>query len=91
MTKYVVQEGKMVKIQESVPEVEYNIFNLYVKDKMSLDDMLKHVDGDLTQIASQKELESFLKNEFLLGLIADEKGVKPDKLKIKVKELLKKY
>jgi len=54
MTKYVVQEGKMVKIQESVPEVEYNIFNLYVKDKMSLDDMLKHVDGDLTQIASQK-------------------------------------
>ncbi len=27
MSKYVVQEGKMVKIQESVPEVEYNIFN----------------------------------------------------------------
>jgi len=39
----------------------------------------------------KKELESFLKNEFILGLIADEKGVKPDKLRMKVKELLKKY
>ena len=90
MSKYKVEEGKLVKVSES-GSGEYNVFNLYLKDKMSLDDLLKHFDGDLTQIASRRELESFVKNEFLLGVTADEKGVKPDKLKMKVKELLKKY
>lgn len=89
--KYKLEENKIVKVEEESPGVEYNIFNLYLKDKMSLDDILKHVDGDLSQIATQKELESFIKNEFLLGLMADEKGVEPEKLRIKVKELLKKY
>lgn len=89
--KFKLKENKIVKVEEASTEVEYNIFNLYIKDKMTLDDMLKHVDGNLSQIASQKELESFIKNEFLLGLMADEKGVETEKLRKKVKELLKKY
>ena len=62
----------------------------YFRGKLSLSQLIKKA-GGLGKVATKSELEMFLRNDFLLGIKADEMRVKKAQLVSKTKALLKKF
>jgi hypothetical protein len=63
---------------------------MYIKGDIDLDSLIEKA-GKVEEVASKKELEDFLKNKFMLSLMAEENAVSPDVITDKVTELLKRY
>jgi hypothetical protein len=57
-------------------------------DEIKLDQLLTAVNGDLSKIANKKELTDFIKNSFLVSVMADEHDTTKEMILRKIKELI---
>ena len=84
---------ELIKENENLNEFEdpkTALLNSFLKGKIDLDALIKKA-GGLDKVATKEELQSFLKNGFMISVMASEHGIKKDQLIKKVKELLTNY
>jgi len=82
--------GDMVSEMAVADYEGQDLVGQYFKGKVSLGDLIKQA-GGLNKIATKGELESFLRNKFMIKYQSDSTGVKESQLVAKVKALLKRY
>jgi len=88
-------KGKPVRIEESIneskphgPKIE--ALNDFFNGKISAEELKKMADDVFGRpIATKKQLDDFVNNKFLQGVMADAYDIAPAQLERKVKELLK--
>jgi hypothetical protein len=64
------------------------LFNKYMADKITLGDLVDSV-GDISKVATKSEIQKFLKNDFMVGWMSQEKNISKSILLKQAKELLK--
>ena len=86
--KQLIKE-EILKLNEKQYTSKGEIFTAYLKNELSYEEMEKLAGGS-KNVATKQELTSFLKNNFMIELQAEEYGISKSELIKKIKELINK-